>query len=63
MLFLCVLVEMGGAEGVGLSFAHSSLIVRLSFAESLNRKNFCFGDVKFQVLALFGDLPIAPAKD
>ena len=49
MLFLCVLVEMGGAEGVGLSFAHSSLIVRLSFAEGLNRKIFCWGMVKNRV--------------
>gem|GEM_PF-3281181 len=43
MLFLCILAEMGGAEGVGLSFAHSSLILRLSFAQGSNRNFFCWG--------------------
>ena len=42
ILFLGVLVERGGLMFVGLSFAHSSLIVRSSFAQGLNRKIFCF---------------------
>ena len=43
MLFLGGLAEAEGSFTRGLYFAHSSLIVRSSFAEGLNRKIFCWG--------------------
>ena len=46
MLFLGGLAEIGGVELAGLSFAHSSLILRSSFAQGSNRKNFCWGMAK-----------------
>ena len=49
MLFLGGLAEMEGLGFVGLSFAHSSLIVRLSFAQGSNRKFFCWGMLGFRL--------------
>ncbi len=43
MLFLGGLTEAEGSFTRGLYFAHSSLIVRSSFAEGSNRKIFCWG--------------------
>ena len=57
MLFLDGLAERGGLGDVGLSFAHSSLIVRSSFAERLNRKIFCF-DIDEKYVRLICFLPL-----
>ena len=46
MLFLGGLAEIGGSVFIGLSFAHSSLILRSSFAQGSNRKIFCWGIAK-----------------
>ena len=43
MLFLGSLAELENLVIECLYFAHSSLIVRSSFAEGLNRKIFCWG--------------------
>ena len=50
MLFLGGLAETGGSVFIGLSFAHSSLIVRSSFAQGSNRKIFCLGYVGFLLI-------------
>ena len=56
ILFLGGLAERGGFVFAGLSFAYSSLIVRLTFAQRSNRKNFCLriAGILFIVRDIFG---------
>ena len=60
MLFLGGLTEAEGSFTRGLSFAHSSLIVRSSFAEGSNRKFFCWGMLDFR--SFFVTYSAAPAR-